>query len=158
MTADKKTLISKRHRRLIIRGCLVVFWLALGAAMFAGYRGHTLLVDNRDVEPPTIRAPDLITLSIDGSSGLEFFRGDRDRFSVRGSNHEIHIDFSDGRPPFEGSFTLPLKDDMYLLSVPKMLQGTEPFIEVFKTAPEPRLPEEEELPSGDDAAGITGDF
>jgi hypothetical protein len=44
---------------------------------------------------------------------------------------------------------------MYLLSVPKMLQGTEPFIEVFKTAPEPRLPEEEELPGSDDAADFS---
>jgi hypothetical protein len=37
---------------------------------------------------------------------------------------------------------------MYLLSVPKMLNGL-PFVEVFHTAPEPRESEDEELPSGD---------
>jgi hypothetical protein len=143
-----------RRRRLIFRGGLVAFWIALGVVLFVVYRGHTLLVDNRDVENPAIRAPDLITLWIDQERGLEFFRGDRDRFSLRGSDHRIRIEFSDGTPPFEGSFILPLKDDMYLLSVPKMLQGVEPFIEVFRTAPEPRLPEEEDIPGGDDLEGF----
>jgi hypothetical protein len=138
-----------RRRRLIFRGGLLVLWVALAAALFVVYRGHTLLVDNRDGENPASRAPDLITLWIDRERGLEFFRGDRDRFSLRGSNHWIRIEFSDGTPPFEGSFTLPLKDDMYLLSIPKMIQGEDPFIEVFRTAPEPRLSDEEDIPGED---------
>jgi hypothetical protein len=143
-----------RRRRLIIRACLLTLWAALGAVLFVVYRGHTLLVDNRNVEDPAIRAPDLITLSIDQGRGIEFFRGDRDRFSLRGSEHRIRIEFSDGTPPFEGPFTLPLRDDMYLLSVPKMIRGVEPFIEVFRTAQEPRNFDEEELPGGDDLEGF----
>jgi hypothetical protein len=146
--------VKIRRRRLIIRAGLLALWVGLGAVLFTVYRGHTLLVDNRNVEDPAIRAPDLITVSIDQGGPLEFFRGDRDRFSLRGSDHRIRVEFSDGTPPFEGSFTLPLRDDMYLLSIPKMIRGLEPFIEVFHTAAEPRPPAEEELPGEDDPGGF----
>jgi hypothetical protein len=110
------------------------------------FRGHTLLIDNRDLEAEGLRAPDPVAVTVDSGEEMSFFRGDRDRFSVRGSNHRIKIEFSDGSPVFERRFTLPLKDDMYILSVPKMINGIEPYVEVFHTAPEPRRPEEEELP------------
>jgi hypothetical protein len=107
------------------------------------------LIDNRNVQDINLRAPDLITVSVDGQPALEFLRGDRDRFTVKGIKHRIRIEFSDGMadgtPPFEGAFELPLKGDMYILSVPKLLQGIEPFVEVFHSAPEPRSPEEEEV-------------
>jgi hypothetical protein len=110
-------------------------WLLLGTLLFVTGRGHTLLVDNRDFED--IRASDLITVYVDRGRGVEYFRGDRDRLTLTGSKHRILVEFSDGSPPFEGDFTLPIKDDMYLLSVPKIVNGIEPFVEVFHTAPEP---------------------
>jgi hypothetical protein len=137
----------KAHFRRKIMGAAAVFiWIGLGVIIFVNFRGHTLLVDNRDTDES--RAPDLITVSVDGGKALEFFRGDRDRFAVAGARHRIRIEFSGGRPAFEREFSLPIRDDMYLLSVPKMLEDL-PFVEVFHTAPEPRLPEEEELPSGE---------
>jgi hypothetical protein len=132
------------RRRFIIRSILGILWLGLGSLLFVINRGHTLLVDNRNVQEINLRAPDLITVSIDGQRAVEFLRGDRDRFIVKGINHRIRVEFSDGTAPFEGGFKLPLKDDMYLLSVPRMIHGVEPFLEVFHTAPEPRAPEEEE--------------
>ena len=131
-------------RRTWSRAALILLWVGLGALLFVIYRGHTLLIDNRSTEG--LEAPDLITVSVDRGKGLEFFRGDRDRFPVTGARHRIRIDFSDGTPPFEGEFRLPIRDDMYILSIPKMLNGL-PFVEVFHTAPEPRVPEEEELPA-----------
>jgi hypothetical protein len=138
--------MTQKRRRNCIRAGLVLLWIGLGALLFTVYRGHTLLVDNRDTDES--RAPDLITVSVDGGKALEFFRGDRDRFAVAGARHRIRIEFSDGKAPFEREFSLPIRDDMYLLSVPKML-GDLPFVEVFHTTPEPRADEEEELPSGD---------
>jgi hypothetical protein len=129
-------------RRLIIRAAIVVLWIGLGAVIFVFNRGHVLLVDNRNLEDA--RAPDLINVSVDSFRPLEFFRGDRDRFTVTGSKHRIRVTFSDGTPDFTGTFVLPIRDDMYILSVPKMLNGIEPFVEVFHTAPEPRNPEEDE--------------
>ncbi|MDR2608510.1 MAG: hypothetical protein LBC57_08970 [Treponema sp.] len=133
------------RKRALIRSCLTLLWILLGIVIFVMFRGHTLLIDNHDLEEAGLKAPDPVTVTVDSGEELSFFRGDRDRFSVRGSNHRIKIEFSDGRPVFEGRFTLPLKDDMYILSVPKMINGIEPYIEVFHTAPEPRQPEEEEL-------------
>jgi hypothetical protein len=92
----------------------------------------------------------MITVSIDGGKGVEFFRGDRERFSVTGSKHRINVDFTDGTPPFEGVFTVGIKDDMYLLSIPKMTHNIEPFIEVFRTVQEQRTPEPEELPADEE--------
>ena len=139
--------MTQKRRGNCIRAALVLLWIGLGALLFTVYRGHTLLVDNRNTDEG-LRAPDLITVSVDGGKGLEFFRGDRDRFTVAGARHRIRIEFGDGSPPFEREFSLPIRDDMYMLSVPRMLNDL-PFVEVFHTAPEPRAPEDEELPSGD---------
>ncbi|MDR2029071.1 MAG: hypothetical protein LBP93_05990 [Treponema sp.] len=142
---------AKRKRRLLIRSILGILWIGLGSVLFVTNRAHTLLVDNRNVQEINLRAPDLITVSIDGQPALEFLRGDRDRLIVKGINHRIRVEFSDGTAPFEGGFKLPLRGDMYLLSVPRMIKGIEPFVEVFHSAPEPRSPEEEELPQPEEA-------
>jgi hypothetical protein len=134
---------GEKRRPRIIRITLAALWIGLGVLLFVFNRGHTLLVDNRNVEDSGIRAPDLIKVSVDGKPALEFLRGDRDRVTVAGIRHRIRIEFTDGRPPFEGAFALPIKDDMYILSAPKMIAGIEPFVEVFRTAPETRVPEEE---------------
>ncbi|MDR1211206.1 MAG: hypothetical protein LBK40_03130 [Spirochaetaceae bacterium] len=137
--------MTPAKRRLMIRAAITALWIGLGALIFIFNRGHTLLVDNRDAEGVG-RAPDLIEVSVDSSWPLEFFRGDRDRFTVTGSNHRIRISFSDGTPDFNGTFVLPIRDDMYILSVPKMISGIEPFVEVFHSAPEPRNPDEDDPP------------
>ena len=136
-----------KRSRPVIRLALILAWLLLGALLFIFHRGHTLLVDNRNLQDEGIRAPDMIRVSLDGGPPLDFFRGDRDRATLRGSRHRIRIEFSDGTAPFEGTFTLPIRDDMYLLSVPRLIKGVEPFVEVFHTAREPRVPAEEELPA-----------
>ena len=141
--------INVKQRRLFIRLALVLVWIGLGVLLFVLNRGHSLLVDNRNVEDLSLRAPDLITVSVNKLKPLEFFRGDRDLFKVKGRQQRISIEFSDGTPLFEGSFALPLWPDMYLLSIPKMLAGIEPFIEVFHTQPEPRS-DDAELPEPED--------
>jgi hypothetical protein len=142
---------NSRQKKMLIRGGLVFVWLLLGTLLFITSRGHTLLVDNRDFE--NIEASDLITVYIDRGWGVEYFRGDRDRLTLVGSKHRILVEFSDGSPPFEGNFTLPIRDDMYLLSVTKMVNGIEPFVEVFHTAPEPVNEEAE-----DEFENVFGDF
>jgi hypothetical protein len=120
-------------RRTVIRAVLITLWIGAGAVIFIFNRGHALLVDNRDLQDQGIRAPDMITVFVDDGNGVEFFRGDRDRFQAAGSKHRISVEFSDGTPPFEGTFTLPVKDDMYILSIPRMISGIEPFVEVFRS-------------------------
>jgi hypothetical protein len=136
--------IETKKRRVIIRLALVVVWIGLGIILFITNRGHTLLVDNRNVEDPSLRAPDFITVTVDNRRPLEFFRGDRDIFELGGGAHRIYIEFSDGTPPFEKRFRLPLGPDMFLLSIPKMINGIEPFYEVFYTQQESRRDESED--------------
>jgi hypothetical protein len=130
-------------RRRLIRLALVVVWIGLGVLLFVLNRGHTLLVDNRNVESPALRAPDMITVTVDRGKPLELFRGDRDLFEVGGGEHLLQVEFSDGTPTFEARFRLPLKPDMFLVSIPKMINGIEPAIEVFHTQPEPRTDDAE---------------
>jgi hypothetical protein len=143
--------ISIKHRRLVIRIVLIVIWIGLGIVLFIFNRGHTLLVDNKNVEAAGLQAPDSIKVTVDKKKTLDFFRGDRDIFEVGGGKHRIYIEFSGGRPPFEAYFTLPLGPDMFLLSVPKMINGVDPWIEEFKTQPQSRNIEEDE--SGDEPVG-----
>ncbi|GHV96245.1 hypothetical protein AGMMS50293_25650 [Spirochaetia bacterium] len=139
--------MSIKRRRLIIRLALVVVWIGVGVLLFVLNRGHAILVDNRNLESPGMRAPDLIKVTIDKGKPLEFFRGDRDIFDVGGGRHRVRVEFSDGTPPFEARFSLPLGPDMFILSIPKMISGIEPYFEVFRSQPEPRkVEEEEEIP------------
>ncbi|MCL1910085.1 MAG: hypothetical protein FWG05_04020 [Kiritimatiellaeota bacterium] len=137
-----------KKRRLIIRLTLIAVWIGLGVILFVTNRGHTLLVDNRNSEEPAIRAPDMIKVTVDKKGPLEFFRGDRDRFEVGGGTHRIYIEFGDGTPPFEKRFTLPLGPDMFILSIPKMINNIEPCFEVFHTRQESRSDET------DDSLGV----
>jgi hypothetical protein len=130
-------------RRPLIRLVLIVLWIALGVLLFVKNRGHTLLVDNKDIESRGLTAPDLIKVTLDGKDTLEFFRGDRDLFRVKGSDHRLRVEFSDGAPPFETGFSLPLGPDMFILSIPKTINGIEPYFEVFHTQQESRNAEED---------------
>ena len=136
--------MTTKQRRLAIRLILVVIWIGLGVLLFVLNRGHTILVDNRNVESPALRVPDLVNVAVNNGRILEFYRGDRELFEVGGGRQQIRIEFSDGTPPFEASFTLPLGPDMFLLSIPKMINGIEPYIEVFRSQPERRNPDDDE--------------
>jgi len=131
------------RRCLLIRLALAVIWISLGVLLFVKNRGHTVLIDNKNVDTPQITAPDMIRVKVDGKNEMEFFKGDRDLVKVAGSRHRIRVEFNDGSAPFNAQFSLPLGPDMFLLSIPKMLNGIEPYIEVFYTQPESRNVEEE---------------
>ena len=143
--------IGIKRRRQIIRAALVILWIGLGVLLFITNRGHTLLLDNRNVAEPELRAPDMIKVTVDRKKSLEFFRGDRDIVDVGGGEHRILVEFSDGKTPFEARFRLPLGPDMFILSIPKMINGTEPYFEVFRSQSQPRsndADEDEEQTAG----------
>jgi hypothetical protein len=134
-----------------LRFVIAVVWILLGGVLFVTSRGHTLLIDNRNGEgSPRANQAGQIAVRVDDKEPLKLFEGDRGRLTVTGSKHRIRVEFPGGKAPFEGAFTLPLYNDMYLLSVPRMVGGVEPFVEVFHTVYEPRneeeAPEEELIP------------
>ncbi|MDR0720512.1 MAG: hypothetical protein LBF78_12815 [Treponema sp.] len=123
--------METKQRRLLIRLALAALWLGLGVIVFVLNRGHTLLVDNKSIEDLNLRAPDFITVKVDKIAPMEFLRNDRDIFKVGGGKHRITVEFSDGTETVLKEFHLPLKHDQYLLSIPKLINGVEPFYEVF---------------------------
>jgi hypothetical protein len=145
-SSERAPLKVTLSRRWILRAVLVAVWIGLGVVLFITSRGHTVLMDNRNIPELNIQAPDTITVSVDGAPPLEFFRGDRDRLTLGGTSHRIQVNFSNGTPAFKGTFQLPLRNDTYILSIPRLIQGIEPAVEVFHSAPESRTPDEEELP------------
>lgn len=150
-------LSNLRLRRILIRALLIALWIGLGFGIFFTNRGHTLLVDNKKAADGSYDAVDLMYVTIDKQKEMEFMDGDRDRFTVAGANHKIVIEFTDGRPPYEGGFKLPIKEDMYLLSVPKMLAGME-FIEPFRSSDQVRQTDEEADTGEDDFAFLREDW
>ena len=122
-----------KQRRLMIRLALVAVWIALGVMLFVLNRGHAILLDNRNLASPEMRAPDMITVTVNRLKPVELFRGDRDVVDVGGGRQKIKVEFGDGKPPFETSFSLPLGPDMFILSIPKMINGIEPFFEDFSS-------------------------
>jgi hypothetical protein len=134
--------IPTNRRRLIIRSTLALLWVGLGVLLFVRNRGHTLLIDNQNID--NLRASDLITVTLDKGKPVEFFRGDRDIFRIGGGRHRLRVEYADGTPPYENTFALPLGPDMFLLSIPRMTSGTDNAIEVFYRQPESRNVEEDE--------------
>ena len=131
------------RRRFFIRLSLAVLWIGLGVLLFVMNRGHTLLIDNKDIDD--LRADGLITVTLNKEKPVEFFRGDRDILRVGGGRHRLHVSYTDGTPPYENVFSLPLGPDMFLLSIPRMTSGADNAIEVFQRQPESRNVEDEEI-------------
>ena len=126
---------NAKIRRPLIRCVLILLWIGLGVVIFFAYRGHTLLVDNQDIG--NYKAVEVMNVTIDKQDDEEIWKGDRIRFTVSGAKHKILVEFMDGRQPVEYEFNLPVKEDMYILSVPKMLAEQE-FVEPFRIADQVR--------------------
>ena len=119
-----------RTRRLVIRLALVVVYFALIAVFFLIGKGHSILVDNKDVSEE-ILGLDGVLVSIDGREALELYPDDRDRENVRAQTHRVRVEDFNGEVLAEKRFTLPLNKDMIVLSVPKLVAGIEPFLDDF---------------------------
>ncbi len=120
----------------------MLLWIGLGVVIFFACRGHTLLVDNQKASDGSYQAIKVMNVTIDQQDDEEIWEGDRIRLTVSGPNHKILVEFTDGRQPVEKEFHLPLKEDMYLLSVPKMLAGLD-FIEPFRVQDQVRETQDE---------------
>jgi hypothetical protein len=136
---DRKTIL----RRLLVRLGLVAVYVLLVALAFVLGKGHTLLIDNKDLADGSERAIDGILVSVDGRDALELYAGDRDMVQLKGQRHRITVEGISGGEKVEASFRLPIDADMLLLSVPKLVGRQEPYIEVFVPRDQPRPADEE---------------
>jgi hypothetical protein len=87
---------------------------------------------------------------VNGGEPMEFMAGDRDMAVVRAQWHTIKVDING--QVVEKKFTVPLGEEMVLLSIPKLLAGQEPAVVPFVLENAPPPPEE---PAVEDPAAAT---
>lgn len=121
----------KLNKKIIARSILVVLYLVLAIVMFLTGRTHTILIDNKGDEAGTYKAVKGMEVSVDKGEPVEFYKGDRDKFTVKSQKHTIHIEFFDGSEPVTFTVKVPVTYDYVLLSIPKYLAGIEPYMEEF---------------------------
>jgi len=121
----------KLNKKIIARSALVVLYLTLAIVMFLTGRTHTILIDNKGDEAGTYKAVKGMEVSVDKGEPVEFYKGDRDKFSVKSQKHTINIEFFDGSDPVSFTVNIPVTYDYVLLSIPKYLAGIEPYMEEF---------------------------
>lgn len=141
-----------KTRRLFVRGLLIaVYGLFIAVTMFFG-KGHTLLIDNKDSEDGTVKAIESMTVSVNGEEPVEYMSGDRDMTKVRAQWHTLKIDING--QVVEKKITIPVGQDMVLVSIPKLMAGVEPAVVPFVLADEPPPAEE---PAGNENAFTSPD-
>ena len=121
----------KLNKKIIARSIIVVLYLVLAIVMFLTGRTHTILIDNKGDEAGTYKAVKGMEVSVDKGEPVEFYKGDRDKFTVKSQKHTIHIEFFDGSEPVTFTVKVPVTYDYVLLSIPKYLAGIEPYMEEF---------------------------
>ncbi len=127
-SVDTKTMI----RRLAIRLALVVVYAGLVLLTFVLGKGHSLIIDNKDLADGSLTAAmDGNMVSIDGGEASELYPGDRIMETVKGQSHTVAIEDMSGGNRVERRITLPLGQDMLLVSIPKLIAGVAPAVEVF---------------------------
>lgn len=151
-------------KRVIIRSSLVVVYILIMVLMLVSGKRHTILIDNKDDPNGAYEAINGMSVQIDNLESAEYYPGDRDKALVKGQKHHIKVELFDDEKVVEADFTVPLNQDMVLLSVPKMVAGMEPFIEPFtvqlEQAGQEDLPvlEQEHQQFGTDAEGLPLDL
>ncbi len=128
--ADRKTVI----KRLLIRSGLVSVYVCLLLLTFVLGKGHSLIIDNKDLADGTLSADrNGNMVSVDGREATEMYPGDRIMELVKGQSHTIVIEDFSGSQRIERRIKLPLGEEMLLVSIPKLVAGMEPAVETFVT-------------------------
>jgi hypothetical protein len=120
-----------KPRDLALRLGLVVLYFALLALVYVRGRTHTLLLDNKDVDGGRLTAFEDVMVSVDGKEAVELLAGDRDMAVVKSQSHRVALEVTADGKKIEKRITLPIGEDMLLLSLPKLAAGEEPAIEKF---------------------------
>ena len=123
--------LSLKNPKVLVRSILILLYVALLVLMLLTGKRHTILIDNKDAEDGSYLAIDGMSVQIDKLESAEYYPGDRDRALVNGQKHTIRVEIFADSKVIESSFTVPLGQDMVLLSVPKLISGIEPYIVPF---------------------------
>ena len=147
---------SVRSRRRLVRSILVAVYLGLMGFVFVFGKGHTILVDNKDIEGTDLVGFEDVTVGVDTLEPVELLPGDRDMFKIKGQRHKVILEILGQEGKIVKTIKLPLKSDMVLLSLPKLAAGVEPYLEPFSPRDMAPPPQDTESFSSD-VMGLTAD-
>ena len=119
-----------RTRRLVVRAALCAVYAGLIWLVFALGKGHTIILDNKDAEDGSVKAIESLSISVDGQDPIDLQAGDRDMAKVRGQGHKVEVTVKDGQK-VENRITVPLGEELVLLSIPKLMAGVKPAVVPF---------------------------
>jgi hypothetical protein len=120
-----------RLRRTLVRFALVAVYIGLAVLVFVGGKGHTLLVDNKNVPDSGLKAFEDVVVGVDSLETSELVKGDRDMFKVSGQRHRISLEIAGQPDKIVKTVVVPMNSDMIVISLPKLAAGVEPYIEPF---------------------------
>ena len=146
---------SLQVRRTIVRAVLIAVYVGVIALAYVLGKGHTILVDNKDVESAQLQAFDDVVVGVDNQETTELTSGDRDMFKVTGQRHRITLEIMGRDDKVQKEIVLPLGQDMILVSLPKLVAGIEPYMEPFKPVETTVVPDRSSEDFTTDSAGVT---
>jgi hypothetical protein len=146
---------SVRVRRLVVRAVLAVLYVALAVFIFVNGREHTILLDNKTAADGSVQAFRRVKVYVDKRPPVELFARDRDMVKVLGQRHRVRIETQEGAKRLETEFTVPLADNMILVSVPRMAAGHDDFWEPFIVVYERPKSDDTPPPSIEDPVQVT---
>jgi len=111
-----------KGRRFLVRLAMILVYAGLIGFAFIYGKGHTIIIDNKDSDDGSIKAIESLSVSVDGQEPIDLAAGDRDMAKVRGQGHTVEITAKDAQK-VERRISLPLSEEVLLLSLPKLLAG-----------------------------------
>lgn len=131
----------KLGRKFFIRIAAVLIIIIIGVVMFFIGKEHTILIDN--FSQGDYKALDYFEVSVDGSPILDMSRMMREQFTVTGQKHTVLIQWEDEASgqmlAVSFKITVPLMQDMVLLSVPTFMADMNQPQSVWLTPFEPQV-------------------
>ena len=115
-------------RRTLVRAALILVYVGLMVLVFVLGKGHTLLVDNKDLPDANLKALGLVTVTVDNLKPSDETRGDRDLFKIAGQKHRIVLAVPGDPNKIVKYITVPMDSDITLISLPKLAAGQDPFV------------------------------
>lgn len=117
-------------RRFWIRIDAIVVVLLVAVLMFWIGKQHTILLDNKtlEVDGQTYKAFSIVEVQVDKGERLELAARDRDMAVVTNQSHRITVWYTDDyyeEIEKTWKFSVPLGEDMMLISIPALVGGAD---------------------------------
>ncbi|NBK21318.1 MAG: hypothetical protein EOM68_04750 [Spirochaetia bacterium] len=113
-------------RTFLMRLIAIVVVLLLAVMLFFIGKQHTVLLDNKTltVNGEEIKALKMVEVQVNKLEALEFVPRDRDKVDVTRQKHTITVSYTDAdwnEISITRKFTLPLMEEMSIISIPVLV-------------------------------------